>query len=216
MQVGYTSAAVRARPNDVGTFRPHVNYATSRLATAFVAALAAFDAYAQTTSSASDNESAIQLPDISVETDISPRSAAREREARTRVSLGLRAGGTSLLERTEFAEGRTSTLSNVMAFAPAVFAPTRHEDEARLSIRGSGIQRGFLLRGLALYQDGIPLNHADGSGDFQSIAPLAAQYVDVWRSANALEYGANTPGGTVNFVSPTGRTAPLISTCAEA
>jgi len=73
-----------------------------------------------------------------------------------------------------------------------------------VSIRGSGLQRTFHGRGLKLMQDGVPLNLADGSFDFQAIEPLSARYVEVWRGANALQYGAATLGGAINFVSPNG------------
>ena len=53
--------------------------------------------------------------------------------------------------------------------------------------------------------DGIPINTADGYGDFQEIDPTAYKYVEVWKGANALQYGANSLGGAINFVIPTGR-----------
>ncbi len=125
--------------------------------------------------------------------------------------LDLRAGGTSLISAEEFEDARATTLSDLMAFAPGVLTQTRHGEETRLSIRGSGIQRGFQLRGIQLYQDGIPLNLADGGGDFQSIDPLAVKYIEVWRGGNALEYGSSTLGGAVNFVTPSGRTVDPLS-----
>ena len=124
--------------------------------------------------------------------------------------LDLRAGGTSVVGAEDFEDGRATTLSDVLSFAPGVLTQTRHGEETRLSIRGSGIQRGFQLRGIQLYQDGIPLNLADGGGDFQSIDPLSLEFVEIWRGGSALEYGASTLGGAINFVTPTGRTsAPL-------
>ena len=121
--------------------------------------------------------------------------------------LDSRAGGTTLITASDFDKGRAATLGDIMAYAPGVFAQTRHGEEVRFSIRGSGIQRGFLMRGVQLYQDGIPMNLADGGGDYQAIDPLAVQHIEVWRGANALEYGSSTLGGAVNFVTPTGRTA---------
>src|SRR5690606_17895221 len=44
--------------------------------------------------------------------------------------------------------------------------------------------------------------------DFQTIDPLATRYVEVYRGANALRYGASNLGGAINFVSPTGYDAP--------
>ncbi|MBX8491410.1 TonB-dependent receptor [Pseudomonas cichorii] len=127
-----------------------------------------------------------------------------------RKQLERRAASTALVDGERYRDGRASTVVDAMSYAPGVLAQSRHGDEARFSIRGSGIQRGFLMRGIQLYQDGIPLNHADGSGDFQSIEPLAARYIEIWRGASGLEYGANGLGGAVNFVSPTGRDYPAL------
>ena len=80
-------------------------------------------------------------------------------------------------------------------------------DDTRLSIRGSGLSRNFHLRGVQLYMDGIPINTADGYGDFQEIDPTAYRYVEVFKGANALRFGANSLGGAINFVTPTGRDA---------
>jgi iron complex outermembrane receptor protein len=60
------------------------------------------------------------------------------------------------------------------------------------------------MRGIKLLQDGVPLNLADGGGDFQAVEPLVARYIEVFRGASALEFGSTTLGGAVNFVSPTG------------
>jgi iron complex outermembrane receptor protein len=82
---------------------------------------------------------------------------------------------------------------------------------SRLSIRGSGLSRTHHLRGIGLFQDGIPINLADGGGDFQDIDPLAFQYTEVYKGANALEYGTAALGGAINFVSPTGRDADRLN-----
>ena len=77
----------------------------------------------------------------------------------------------------------------------------------RISIRGSGIARGFHLRGLELLQDGIPLNLADGSGDLYQIDPLALRSAEIYKGGNGLAYGSSTLGGAINFVTPTAYTA---------
>lgn len=130
--------------------------------------------------------------------------------------LARRAGATSVVAAADFENSRATTLSDLLTYAPGVYAQTRHGEEVRLSIRGSGIQRGFLMRGVQLYQDGIPLNLADGGGDYQSIDPLALQHIEIWRGANALEYGASTLGGAVNFITPTGRSADRVRLRADA
>lgn len=140
-----------------------------------------------------------------------PEARAAQAVQAAREELVQRAGGTAVIDADSYAAGRASTAVDALAYAPGVLAQTRHGPETRLSIRGSGIQRGYLMRGIQLYQDGIPLNQADGAADFQSIDPMSAQHIEVWRGANALEYGASSLGGAINFVSPTGLTAPAAS-----
>jgi iron complex outermembrane receptor protein len=90
---------------------------------------------------------------------------------------------------------------------PGVFAESRYGQEVRLSVRGSGIARGFHLRGIEVLQDGVPVNFADGSGDFYQIDPIFFRSIEVFKGGNALIFGTSTLGGAVNFVSPTAYTA---------
>ncbi|MBQ0743483.1 MAG: TonB-dependent receptor, partial [Pseudomonas sp.] len=117
-------------------------------------------------------------------------------------------GGASIVDAETYKSGRSSTLQDALGLTAGVFVQPRFgAEEARLSIRGSGLQRTFHGRGLLLMQDGVPVNLADGSFDFQSIEPLASDHIEVMRGANAWRYGATNLGGAINFVSPTGKTA---------
>ena len=131
----------------------------------------------------------------------SPEAAARE--------LAAVPGGASFVSTEEVRRGRASTLEDTLSFAPGVFVQPRFgAEEARLSIRGSGLQRTFHGRGIKLLQDGVPLNLADGGFDFQAVEPLSASHVEVYRGSNALELGAATLGGAINYVSLNGHQAP--------
>jgi iron complex outermembrane receptor protein len=128
-----------------------------------------------------------------------PSAAARK--------LALREipGGVELVDVEEIKRGRASTLKDALEQVPGVIVQSRFgAEEARLSIRGSGLQRTFHGRGLKLLQDGVPLNLADGGFDFQAVEPLAARYIEVLRGAQGLGQGAATLGGAINYVSPTG------------
>ena len=117
-------------------------------------------------------------------------------------------GGAGVVDAEEYKRGRASTLKDALDFAPGVFVQSRFgAEESRLSIRGSGIQRTFHGRGLWLMQDGMPLNLADGGFDMQAIEPLGTNHIEVYRGANALQYGGTTLGGAINFISNTGHTA---------
>jgi iron complex outermembrane receptor protein len=126
-----------------------------------------------------------------------------------RVNIGRIAGGASVIDSESYRTGRVSTLQDSLGMTAGVFVQPRFgSEESRLSIRGSGLQRTFHLRGIQLLQDGVPLSLADGGGDFQAIDALSSEYIEVYRGANALQYGATTLGGAINFVSPTGYSAP--------
>jgi iron complex outermembrane receptor protein len=126
-------------------------------------------------------------------------------------------GGASVIDPKSYESGRSATLSDALAFAPGTFVQPRFgADEARVSIRGSGIQRTFHGRGLVLLQDGVPLNLADGSFDMQAVEPLGLQHIEVLRGANALQYGATTLGGAIDFRSPSGHTADRLRLRGEA
>jgi iron complex outermembrane receptor protein len=126
-----------------------------------------------------------------------------------RIDLARTPGGTETIAAERYLRGRASTVNDLFALSPGISAQSRFgSDEARISIRGSGLQRTFHGRGLRILQDGVPVNLADGSFDMQTFEPLAAAYVNVWRGANALAFGASTLGGAIDFVSRTGRDAP--------
>ena len=130
--------------------------------------------------------------------------------AQAKADLATVPGGASVVDTTSYQAGRASTYRDMLGWTPGVTVQPRFgAEESRLSIRGSGVQRTFHMRGIMLLQDGFALNQADGAGDFQAIEPSALEHIDIYRGANALQYGSATLGGAINFVSPTGRTAPL-------
>lgn len=126
-------------------------------------------------------------------------------------------GGTETIDVERFLTGRSSTFADTFALSPGVVAQSRFgSDEARISIRGSGLQRTFHGRGIRVMQDGIPINLADGGFDMQAIDPLAASHINIWRGGNALSRGSTTLGGAIDYLSHTGHTAPGYSARIEA
>jgi iron complex outermembrane receptor protein len=116
-------------------------------------------------------------------------------------------GGVEVVPFQDIEKKYIQNFQDTLSFVPGVYAQKRFGEEVRLSIRGSGISRGFHMRGITLLQDGIPFNLADGAGDFQEADPLALQHIEVYKGGNALAYGGNSLGGAINLVSPTGYTA---------
>ncbi len=126
-------------------------------------------------------------------------------------NLSKIAGGASVVRKSEIKNNRAANFRDIFAFTPGVFAQTRYGEESRLSIRGAGLSRTFHLRGIKLLQDGVPINLADGSADFQEFDPFSYSHIEVYRGANALKFGANTLGGAINYVTPTGYNADKLN-----
>lgn len=117
-------------------------------------------------------------------------------------------GGVAVVPSEQFEDSYTLNFEDTLKLTPGVYAQKRFGEEVRLAIRGSGLSRGFHLRGITLLQDGIPFNRADGAGDFQEADSLAFQRIEVFKGANALQYGSTTLGGAINMVSKTGASHP--------
>ncbi len=144
-----------------------------------------------------------------VEASATPTSKTVPTAAESRDELARIPGGTEVVDATRYLEGRASTMADTFALSPGVVAQPRFgSDEARLSIRGSGMQRTFHGRGIRLLQDGVPLNFADGGFDMQAVDPLAADHINILRGGNALTLGSSTLGGAIDYISATGMTAP--------
>jgi iron complex outermembrane receptor protein len=146
-----------------------------------------------------------------------PRAADRaiivtgQRIAEAEAEVRSRPGGADLVLADDYKERLSVSLRDALAFSPGVYAQPRFGQEVRLSIRGSGISRGFHMRGLTLLQDGVPINLADDNGDFQELDPTILEHIEVYRGANGLRFGGSTLGGAINGVTPTGRSAPGIA-----
>lgn len=190
----------------------HSSRATVRSRLAMALAIVLFSSSVQAAGPGADQ--ATTLDRVEVRGTAPASTVPTLEQARDR--LRERAGGTALVDAERYREGRVSTLVDALGYAPGVFVQPRFgAEESRLSIRGSALQRTFHGRGLELLQDGSPLNLADGGFDFQAVEPLSARYIEVYRGANALEYGAATLGGAINFVSPTGLTSPAMTARVE-
>ena len=116
-------------------------------------------------------------------------------------------GGADVVSYRDYADKSVVSLRDTLAFSPGVYLQPRYGQEVRIAIRGSGLSRGYHMRGLTLLQDGVPINLADDNGDFQELEPIFFDHLEIHRGANALRLGSTTLGGAVNGVTPTGRTA---------
>jgi iron complex outermembrane receptor protein len=118
-------------------------------------------------------------------------------------------GGFNLIPSEEVEKGRVSTAADILRDQPGVFAQSAGGNDAiKISIRGSGINRGtgFFRSGILFTFDGLPVTGPSGT-PFELFEPLGLQYTEVLRGANAFETGALALGGTINYVTDTGFTA---------
>lgn len=152
---------------------------------------------------------ALVTPAVAEEAGADPTivvTAERQIDA-AREAIEATPGGVELVPDTVFKNTPVLNIKDILAYVPGVIVQPRMGDDARVSIRGSGLSRAYGNRGLSMYLDGIPLNTSDGLLDFFEIDPSAYRYVEVYKGGNALRYGSNALGGAINLVTPTGRDA---------
>ncbi|WP_429256323.1 TonB-dependent receptor family protein [Paraburkholderia sp. GAS334] len=170
-----------------------------------VAALFATQALAQTADPA-NVQNGDTLPAVIVHGTVT-RSLTSQSTGEQKRTLDETVGSVGFVDSESYANTYAFTLRDVLKDVPGVFVQSRYGQELRLSIRGSGIARSYHTRGLEILQDGIPTNLADGSGDYYQIDPLALQATEVYKGGNGLAYGSSTPGGAIDFLTPTAYTA---------
>jgi len=116
-------------------------------------------------------------------------------------------GGVALIRTDELERGRVSNTADALRNQAGVFAQASDGGEAtKISIRGSGLVRTAINfnGGIQVLLDGEPISSLSGI-PYESNEPLAASRIEVYRGANAFEYGPLSLGGTINYITKTGR-----------
>lgn len=197
----------RQRVDEFGNFRftglPAGDYTIEASATGFASATRSGDDF----DASADIAVTLRIAGVSESITVSERVALD--------MMGV-PGSVALVEDAEIADSRAHNLQDVLGFVPGVMANARFgADEAKLSVRGSGLRNNFHHRGLNLLINGIPYSDADGFSDYESIDLMATESVQVWKGANALRYGGNSMGGAINFETHTGYTAAPVGAWLE-
>lgn len=119
-------------------------------------------------------------------------------------------GGASVIDGKDLSGKADLTLSDALKTAPGVVVQNFFggNDQPRVQIRGSGLQQNPVERGMLALWNGLPLNRADGAYIVGLANPRGAEFIEVYRGHAANRLGATVLGGAVNFVSPTGISAP--------
>jgi iron complex outermembrane receptor protein len=123
-------------------------------------------------------------------------------------------GAVEVVPVEEYAKSTPAvTIKDALDYVPGVWVQPKFGEDSKFSIRGSGLSRNYHTRSVQFYLDGIPISTADGySNSFAEIDPTAYRYIEVYKGANALRFGANSLGGAVNFVLPTGYNSDAFGT----
>lgn len=90
-------------------------------------------------------------------------------------------------------------LSETLVRIPGVFAANRqnYAQDLQVSSRGFGARATFGVRGVRLYQDGIPVTMPDGQGQTGSFSLLSATRIEILRGPFSALYG-NASGGVIS------------------
>jgi len=101
------------------------------------------------------------------------------------------------------------SLAETLSRVPGVFAANRNNyaQDLQISSRGFGARATFGVRGVRLYQDGIPVTMPDGQGQTGSFSLLSADRVEVLRGPFSTLYG-NASGGVIAVFTEAPREAP--------
>ncbi|MNR90285.1 ferrichrome outer membrane transporter [compost metagenome] len=146
-----------------------------------------------------------------VEETVVVKGKALSGEAKAKLKLKEVSGATNFISSEDAERRSVRTSQDILAYQPGVFAQAASGggDGIKISIRGSAINRGggnSFRTGTYFLFDGLPVSGPGGT-PYELFEPLGLEYTEVLRGANAFDYGANTLGGAINYVTKTGRNA---------
>src|SRR5665213_2145988 len=120
-------------------------------------------------------------------------------------------GGFTLQGIDPLNQGRVSSVDDLFQNAPGLVTLSENGVEvSKVFIRGSGVFSEDEPNGVQYLIDGLTLNQGDGEILLEDFDVGTIKYAEVYRGANALQYGGLGLGGAVNFVPFTGYdSAPL-------
>ncbi|MDE2451589.1 MAG: TonB-dependent receptor [Gammaproteobacteria bacterium] len=96
-------------------------------------------------------------------------------------------------------------LADDIAFVPGLLARNRNNyaQDQQISIRGIGANSTFGIRGVRIYQDGVPQTGPDGQGQVSQFNLDSAQRIEVLRGPFSALYG-NSSGGVIQIFTADG------------
>ena len=150
-------------------------------------------------------EEPMQLDSLQVTGEqVSEVEAARE-------ELNRVPGATNVVDMAKVEQGRVAGVADVLAYQPGIYAQSPGNEGVKISVRGSGINRGpgSHASGTHIMLDGLPLTGPGGT-PYELLEPLWISRAEVLRGANGFERGALALGGAIDYITHTGYTAPKL------
>lgn len=125
--------------------------------------------------------------------------------SRVRESLQRTPASVSVVNRSQFANGRAIGLDDLLSGVPGVLVQSRGgSQDVRITIRGYGARgngersNAGSMRGIRVLSDGIPVSEPDGRTSLDLVDVGTTDQVEVARSNVSAQYG-NASGGVVNL-----------------
>ena len=102
-------------------------------------------------------------------------------------------------------------LADDIASVPGLLARNRNNyaQDQQISIRGFGANSTFGIRGVRVYQDGIPATGPDGQGQVSQFNLDSAERVEILRGPFSALYG-NSSGGVIQIFTADGKGPPQL------
>src|SRR6201989_197820 len=102
-------------------------------------------------------------------------------------------------------------LADDVATVPGLLARNRNNyaQDQQISIRGIGANSAFGIRGVRVYQDGIPATGPDGQGQVSQVNLDSASRVEILRGPFSALYG-NSSGGVIQIFTADGQGPPQV------
>lgn len=153
---------------------------------------------------------AAAFPVLAVEPQSSPVVVTATREARSSFDLPV---SIDVIEpqNIQFAQPQVNASESLIRI-PGITANNRANfaQDPQIQTRGFGARSQFGVRGIRIYQDGIPLSTPDGQGQTSTFALSSAKSIEVMRGPFSALYG-NSAGGVVQIFTRDGGPRPDVS-----
>jgi iron complex outermembrane recepter protein len=132
-------------------------------------------------------------------------TATRTEERALDLPLAIDSIDAALIQRSQL----QVNLSEALVRVPGIVVANRwnYAQDLQVSSRGFGARANFGVRGIRLYQDGIPATMPDGQGQTGSFSLASAQRVEVLRGPFSTLYG-NASGGVIAVFTEDGTDPP--------